>query len=145
MKIKVPHPNYPATRISVQVPNLGVHFSPSRYRRIMELLNIFVGTMETCSLPSGDNSQDDHTRWNSADLTSDAKILVWGVGHQSLGKLEIITICILIFLFLFLIQGIGNSVATWQPCFLVLSELYLYVLESERSPTYQRYSRLATS
>ena len=31
--------------------------------------------------------------------------------------------------------------ATWQPCFLVLSGLYLYVLESEKSPTYQRYSR----
>lgn len=116
-QIKVPHPSYPSTRISVQVPNLGVHFSPSRYRRIMELLNIFYGTMETRNLPASDNFQDELTPWSSVDLASDTKILVW--------------------------RGIGNSVATWQPCFLVLSGLYLYLLESEKSPTYQRYSSMA--
>lgn len=46
-------------------------------------------------------------------------------------------------LLVLLMQGIGNSVATWQPCFLVLSGLYLYVLESEKSQSYQRYSRFA--
>ena len=38
-----------------------------------------------------------------------------------------------------LFQGIGNSVATWQPCHLVLSGLYLYTYESEKSLDYQRY------
>ncbi|XP_062108869.1 uncharacterized protein LOC133819601 isoform X1 [Humulus lupulus] len=116
-QIKVPHPSYPSTRISVQVPNLGVHFSPSRYRRLMELLDILYGTMDTCSQPAGNDFQSEVTSWSSADLASDAKILVW--------------------------KGIGNSVATWQPCFLVLSEMYLYILESEKSPTYQRYSSMA--
>ncbi|KAL5541456.1 hypothetical protein UlMin_009166 [Ulmus minor] len=116
-QIKVPHPSYPSTRISIQVPNLGVHFSPSRYCRLVELLNILYGTMETYSQPAGDNFQAELTPWSSADLASDAKILVW--------------------------RGIGNSVATWQPCFLVLSEMYLYVLESEKSQSYQRYTSMA--
>lgn len=38
-------------------------------------------------------------------------------------------------------KGIGNSVAEWKSCFLVLSGLYLYVLDSEVSQTYQRCSR----
>lgn len=38
-----------------------------------------------------------------------------------------------------LFQGIGNSVATWQSCRLVLSGLYLYTFESEKSLDYQRY------
>lgn len=44
-----------------------------------------------------------------------------------------------------LAQGIGNSVAHWQPCFLVLSGLYLYVMESQKSQSYQRYLRFAFS
>ncbi|KAJ0034329.1 hypothetical protein Pint_24264 [Pistacia integerrima] len=116
-QIKVPHPSYPSTRVSVQVPNLGVHFSPERYLRLMELLNILQGRMETCGQPSVDNFQAELAPWSPADLASDASILVW--------------------------TGIGNSVATWQPCFLVLSGLYLYVLESEKSQSYQRYLSMA--
>lgn len=47
--------------------------------------------------------------------------------------------------FFFIIQGIGNSVATWQPCFLALSGTNIFVLEFEKSQTYQRYSRLPLS
>ncbi|XLS44658.1 hypothetical protein HN51_001523, partial [Arachis hypogaea] len=36
-------------------------------------------------------------------------------------------------------KGIGNSVATWQTCFLVLSGSYLYVFETAESQSYQRY------
>ncbi|KAH9766384.1 C2 domain-containing protein [Citrus sinensis] len=111
-QIKLPHPSYPSTRVSIQVPNLGVHFSPARYQRLMELVNIFYGTVETCGQPSVDNLRAELAPWNPADLAIDAKILVWG--------------------------GIGNSVATWQSCFLVLSGLHLYVLESETSQNYQR-------
>lgn len=82
LKIKAPHPSYPSTRISVQVPNLGVHFSPSRYRRLMELLDILYGTMETCSQPAANDFQAKLTSWSSADLASDAKILVWKVCPQ---------------------------------------------------------------
>lgn len=47
-------------------------------------------------------------------------------------------------LYVLCIQGIGYSVAAWQPCFLVLSGLYLYVLDSETSQNYQRCSRSAS-
>lgn len=116
-QIKVPHPSHPSTRVSVQVPNLGIHFSPARYFRLMELLNILIGTMETCGQTTLDKFQAELAPWNPADLATNARILVW--------------------------KGIGNSVAAWQPCFLVLSGLYLYVLESEKSQSYQRWLSMA--
>lgn len=47
----------------------------------MELLNLFYGTMETCSQPTIDNAQALLTLWSSSDLATDAKILVWRVSH----------------------------------------------------------------
>ncbi|KAG2314342.1 hypothetical protein Bca52824_017464 [Brassica carinata] len=116
-QIKVPHPSHPTTRISIQVPNIGVHFSPTRYMRIMQLSDILYGAMKTYSQAPVDDIPDGIQPWNPADLVSDARILVW--------------------------KGIGNSVATWQPCRLVLSGLYLYTYESERSLDYQRYVCMA--
>ncbi|KAL5700718.1 hypothetical protein ACHQM5_026131 [Ranunculus cassubicifolius] len=108
-QIKVPHPSLPSTRISVQVPNLGIHFSPARYCKLMELLNMLYGAIEN-------SDETGLVLWSPADLATDARILVW--------------------------RGIGNSVAEWQPCYIVLSGLYLYVLESEASQTYQRCSSM---
>ncbi|KAJ0228735.1 Vacuolar protein sorting-associated protein 13 [Hirschfeldia incana] len=116
-QIKVPHPSHPTTRISIQVPNIGVHFSPTRYMRIMQLSDILYGAMKTYSQAPVDDIPDGIQPWSPADLVSDARILVW--------------------------KGIGNSVATWQPCRLVLSGLYLYTYESERSLDYQRYVCMA--
>ncbi|EOA39345.1 hypothetical protein CARUB_v10012395mg [Capsella rubella] len=116
-QIKVPHPSYPSTRISIQVPNIGVHFSPTRYMRIMQLFDILYGAMKTYSQAPVDHIPDGIQPWSPADLASDARILVW--------------------------KGIGNSVATWQSCRLVLSGLYLYTFESEKSPDYQRYLCMA--
>lgn len=99
-QIKLQHPKYPATRVSIQVPNLGLHFSPSRYSRIMNLLAIF---------DERDARKDELT---PADLAGDARVLFWG--------------------------GIGNSVAEWQSCWLVLAGSYLYIWESKASQTYQR-------
>ncbi|CDY58704.1 BnaC08g46570D [Brassica napus] len=116
-QIKVPHPSHPTTRISIQVPNIGVHFSPTRYMRIMQLSDILYGAMKTYSQTPLDDIPDGIQPWSPADLVSDARILVW--------------------------KGIGNSVATWQPCHLVLSGLYLYTYESEKSLDYQRYLCMA--
>ncbi|XP_031738035.1 uncharacterized protein LOC101213129 isoform X1 [Cucumis sativus] len=118
-QIKVPHPSYPSTRISIQVPNLGIHISPARYCKLMELLNTIYGKMETYSQPSdtGGNFQPVLPPWGPVDLTADARILVW--------------------------RGIGNSVAQWKPCYIVLSGLYIYVLESGKSQIYQRYLSVA--
>ncbi|KAL1372338.1 hypothetical protein AAHE18_01G196400 [Arachis hypogaea] len=115
-QIKVPHPSYPSTCISIQVPNLCIQFSPERFCRIMELLSILRKTMETCNQPTPDSLHSKLAPW-SRDLVVDGRILVW--------------------------KGIGNSVATWQTCFLVLSGSYLYVFETAESQSYQRYLSMA--
>lgn len=76
-KIRIPHPSHPSTRINVQVPNLGIHFSPAIYGKIMELLNIFYQSAEI----SDDNTflQTGHMPWDPPDLASDARILAWRV------------------------------------------------------------------
>ncbi|XP_050216889.1 uncharacterized protein LOC126667840 isoform X2 [Mercurialis annua] len=116
-QIKVPHPRYPSTRMSIQIPNLGIHFSPARYCRFMELLNMLYDTMGNYGQSAVDNFQTQFAPWSSADIATEARILVW--------------------------KGIGNSVAAWQPCFLVLSGLYLYSMESQKSQSYQRYLSMA--
>jgi vacuolar protein sorting-associated protein 13A/C len=116
-QIKIPCPRQPSTRVSVQVPTLGIHFSNTRFCRLMDLINILCGTMKKDSQPVVDNAQPLFVPWNPPDLASDARVLVW--------------------------KGIGYTVAAWQPCYLVLSGLHLYVLESEVARSYQRCSRMA--
>ncbi|KAL3505576.1 hypothetical protein ACH5RR_030958 [Cinchona calisaya] len=116
-QIKVPHPSHPSTRVSIQMPSLGIHFSPIRYCRLMELLNILYGTTAASEQLATESLQTDFSPWNSPELATEARILVW--------------------------KGIGYSVAVWQPCFIVLSGLYLYVLESKTSHSYERCSSMA--
>ncbi|XP_078179744.1 uncharacterized protein LOC144573852 isoform X2 [Carex rostrata] len=113
-QIKIPHPHYPSSRISVQVPNLSLHFSPERYHKIVELMDLFYNSKENTDQGADDA---DLVLWHPADLTTNARILVW--------------------------RGIGNSMAEWHPCHLALSGLYLYVLESETARTYQRCCSMA--
>ena len=83
MKIKVPHPNYPSTRVSFQVPNLDIHFSPKRYSKIVELLGVLN------HLKGGNNEVSDSHKsgslppWYPADLAADARTLVWRVRNYS--------------------------------------------------------------
>ncbi|KAH0635119.1 hypothetical protein KY284_037905 [Solanum tuberosum] len=116
-QIKVPHPGHPSMRVSVQVPNFGLHFSPARYRRLMELLDILYRTMRETEQPAIENLPPEYAPWYPPDLATEARILVW--------------------------KGIGYSVASWQPCFLVLSGLYLYALDSELSHSYLKCSSMA--
>ncbi|XP_043709636.1 uncharacterized protein LOC122658659 isoform X2 [Telopea speciosissima] len=116
-QIKIPHPSYQSTRVFIQVPSLGIHFSPARYCRILELLNRIYSMLENRGQNTSEYSQIGLAPWSPADLATEAKILVW--------------------------RGLGNSVAEWQPCFIVLSGLYLYVLESEVSQSYQRCASMA--
>lgn len=78
-KIKVPHPNHPSTRVSIQVPSLGIHFSPARYCRLMELMNILHGAMPNAEQPTVGNMQTELAPWNPPDLATEARILVWKV------------------------------------------------------------------
>ncbi|KAK6779427.1 hypothetical protein RDI58_021611 [Solanum bulbocastanum] len=116
-QIKVPHPGHPSMRVSVQVPNFGLHFSPARYRRLMELLDILYRTMPETEQPAIENLPPEYAPWYPPDLATEARILVW--------------------------KGIGYSVASWQPCYLVLSGLYLYTLDSEISHSYLKCSSMA--
>ncbi|KAH9312824.1 hypothetical protein KI387_027859, partial [Taxus chinensis] len=111
-QIKLQHPSYPSTRISIQVPNLGLHFSPARYSRVMNLLAMLEEKGGRNDGVGGTNYRMGLTSLHPADLAGDARVLFWG--------------------------GIGNSVAEWQPCWLVLAGSYLYILESKSSQTYQR-------
>lgn len=43
VQIRVPHPNYPSTRLAIKVPRLGIHFSPARYHRLMSVLSAIGG------------------------------------------------------------------------------------------------------
>lgn len=79
LKIKIPHPRYPSTRVSVQVPNLGVHFSPERHCRIMDLLAILQSTTKSSDLGASEVPQTGRASWHPADLATDARILVWRV------------------------------------------------------------------
>ncbi|CAA6659805.1 unnamed protein product [Spirodela intermedia] len=110
--IKIAHPRYPSTRVSMQVPSLDIHFSPARYCRLIDLLDMFNGSWGTNDLITNGHSDSSSVPWYPADLITNARVLVW--------------------------RGIGNSLAEWQPCFIVLCGLYLYVLESETSQNYQR-------
>ncbi|KAL6002801.1 hypothetical protein ACLOJK_023023 [Asimina triloba] len=76
-QIKVPHPSYPSTRVSVQVPNLGIHFSPERYQRISDLIALFYSTMESADHTVNGNPETVRMSWYPAELTSSARILVW--------------------------------------------------------------------
>ncbi|XP_078433928.1 calcium-dependent lipid-binding family protein isoform X2 [Wolffia australiana] len=109
--IKIAHPRYPSTRVSMQVPAFNIHFSPERYYRLINLLGMLNDSRETEPLTT-DTCVDSSTPWYPADLSANARILVW--------------------------RGIGNSLAEWKSCFVVLSGLYLYILESESSQSYQR-------
>ncbi|KAK1425949.1 hypothetical protein QVD17_14616 [Tagetes erecta] len=114
-QIKVPHPCHPSTRVSVQVPTLGIHLSPSRLRLVMELLEILSATIES-STKLVEDCQAEYAPWSSLDFATEVQVLVW--------------------------RGIGYSVASWQPSYLVLSGRYLYVLESPTSQNYLRCSSM---
>ncbi len=147
LKIKVPHPSYPSTRVSFQVPNLDIHFSPKRYGKIVELLGVL------CKLKGSDSEDSDSCEncnlapWYPADLAGDARTLVWKVlpclsflecsSHMMHLCSTVTEFCI----FYFGCKGLGYSLAEWHTSYVVLSGMYLYILESEVSQDYQRCCR----
>ncbi|KAL2613699.1 hypothetical protein R1flu_025391 [Riccia fluitans] len=110
-QIQVQHPSFPSTRLQIKVPHLGLHFSPGRYRRMLLLLRAIEGTDQVSEGAEGPTAVA-FTASHSADFSGEACILLWG--------------------------GIGHTVAEWQPCWVVLSGSYLYILESENAQSYQR-------
>ena len=79
MKIKVPNPNYPSTRVSFQVPNLDIHFSPKRYCKIVELLGVLSHMTGSNNEHSNNHESGSLSPWYPADLAGEARTLVWRV------------------------------------------------------------------
>ncbi|XP_024542530.1 uncharacterized protein LOC9648284 isoform X1 [Selaginella moellendorffii] len=63
--------NWPSTCIAIEVPRLGIHFSPARYRRLLYLLH---------ALESADrsSSQPNALSWQPSEASGDARVLLWG-------------------------------------------------------------------
>uniref|UniRef100_A0A453NY98 Uncharacterized protein n=3 Tax=Aegilops tauschii subsp. strangulata TaxID=200361 RepID=A0A453NY98_AEGTS len=78
-QIKVPHPSYPSTRVSFQVPNLDIHFSPKRYCKIVELLGVVYQLKGNNNEESSSYENGNLAPWHPADLAGDARTLVWRV------------------------------------------------------------------
>lgn len=78
-QVKIPRPNLPSTRVSVQIPSLGIHFSPDRYFRLNDLLNLLNGAMHSDEQHTVEHLQTGLVPWNPPDMATEARILVWRV------------------------------------------------------------------
>ncbi|XVF52445.1 hypothetical protein PTKIN_Ptkin05aG0018700 [Pterospermum kingtungense] len=74
-QIRLENPLYPSTRLAVQLPSLGFHFSPARYHRLMQVIKIF---------QEEENDSPDLPRpWNEADFEGWLSVLSRkGVGNR---------------------------------------------------------------
>jgi vacuolar protein sorting-associated protein 13A/C len=73
MQICVPHPNYPTTRVALRLQSVGFQFSPARYHRIMQVVEVFSGG------PDEDAAQSAFRPWDSPDFDGQMSVLSWKV------------------------------------------------------------------
>lgn len=85
MQIRVHHPNYPSTRLAIKVPRLGIHFSPARYHRLMSVLSAIGGAD---NVPDDSPETEMAVPWQRSDYSGDARLLVWGVSDNIIGKIR---------------------------------------------------------
>ena len=69
-QIYVPHPDYPATRLSVRLPSLGFHLSPARYHRLLQILKVFQDS-------TSDEQGNLFRPWDPADFEGEVSVLVF--------------------------------------------------------------------
>ncbi|KAL2233062.1 UNVERIFIED_CONTAM: hypothetical protein Sindi_1486200, partial [Sesamum indicum] len=74
-QIRSPVASFPSTRVAMRLPSIGLHFSPSRYHRLMQVAKIFQGE---------DADHPDHVcPWDEADFAGWLYHLTWkGVGGR---------------------------------------------------------------
>lgn len=75
-QIRLQNPGFPSTRISVQLPSLGFHFSPARYHRLMQVAKIFERRER--------NDLDYFHPWSQADFEGWLSLLSWKVVRSGL-------------------------------------------------------------
>ncbi|XP_068635813.1 uncharacterized protein [Aristolochia californica] len=74
-QIRMEHPSYPSTRVALRLPSLGLHFSPARYHRLMQVAKLFQD--------EGSESSDALMPWSQADFEGWLSLLAWkGVGNR---------------------------------------------------------------
>lgn len=73
VQICVPHPKYPTTRVAIRVQSVGFQFSPARYHRIMQVVEVFSGG------PDVDATQSAFRPWDSPDFDGKMMVLSWKV------------------------------------------------------------------
>ena len=64
----------------MQVPILNIHFSPARYSRLINLFDILNGSSETEALTFDGDLDSPSVPWYPAELSENARVLVWRVG-----------------------------------------------------------------
>lgn len=70
-QIRLENPSFPSTRLAVQLPSLGFHFSPARYHRLMQIIKIFQ--------KEDAETSNSNQPWSQADLEGWSYVLVWKV------------------------------------------------------------------
>ncbi|KAJ7520814.1 hypothetical protein O6H91_19G024000 [Diphasiastrum complanatum] len=70
---RVQHPDYPSTRVSIEVPRLSFYFSPVRYLGLLRLLAAVEKVHEDSEVDVVKVSA-----WHQADFFGDARVLNWG-------------------------------------------------------------------
>ncbi|GAB2263603.1 hypothetical protein Droror1_Dr00025737 [Drosera rotundifolia] len=67
-QIRLENPLYPSTRLAIQLPFLGFHFSPARYHRLMEVAKIFLDVSRNL---------ESLQPWDQADFEGWVSVLTW--------------------------------------------------------------------
>ncbi|KAI4338425.1 hypothetical protein MLD38_023489 [Melastoma candidum] len=72
---RLDNPEFPSTRVAMRLPSLSFHFSPARYHRLMQIIQLF---------QAEDNDASDVLHlWSQADLEGWLSLLVWkGIGNR---------------------------------------------------------------
>jgi vacuolar protein sorting-associated protein 13A/C len=112
-QICVPHPKYPSTRVAIRLPSLGFQFSPARYHRLMQVINVF---SSQSSKGGNDNGTSSIRPWDPADFEGPLSVLSW--------------------------KGVGHREATWERYHGALAGPFLYLLESPSVQSYKSYHSL---
>lgn len=65
--------------MAIQVPHVGLHFSPARYERLMCLWTALSGSDHQILVNDGRKLTEPLPSWHPGDHAGDLRVLLWGV------------------------------------------------------------------
>eukprot|EP00898_Chlorokybus_atmophyticus_P001275 jgi/Chlat1/2148/Chrsp17S02730 len=111
--LRMQQPQLASVRLDVQLPCVRFHFSPVRYKHIMQVVNVILNT----STEDGQDVDSPSSRlWETSEFSGQLRMLTWG--------------------------GLGSRNTIWQSRWAILSGPYLYLLSKQDAPTYLEYISL---